>query len=62
MSNHGPTHDIYWSVGGALVSFGLLRHSTQTNLAVGAGLLILGVKLREWLAALPVGGRVTRPS
>ena len=45
------TSDVYWSLCGALISFGLLRGSPRGTLAVGAGVVILGVKFREWLAA-----------
>jgi len=55
MPTKNPTHDVYWSLGSTLISTGLLLRKSrgqlgQGNLAVGAGLVILGVKLREWLA------------
>jgi len=53
------THDFYWGIAGVLISLGLLNRTSANradqgrgNLAVGTGAIILGVKIREWLAEI----------
>lgn len=52
MNSQSSTHDIFWGVGGVLVSFGMLRRSPQSHLVLASGLVILGVKLTEWVTCL----------
>lgn len=48
------THPVYWGIGGVLVGYGLMRSTPGAKLAIGAGALLLILKIAE------LGSRVAR--
>lgn len=56
------THTAHWALGGALLSWGLRSRTPGRTMAVGAGVVILGVKLAEVVHWLRAGVPESRPA